>query len=141
MTSVTTNFKRSYLRTQKWASEAASPAVSLYAQLKARLQTVQDSVQETGGLLLTSTSTNGHSVGFSQPSELTALTPSRESELISELLDRWETAVEYLELAVDYTATTNDAAIFSEMMARLKPVRKYGVDLTGLRTGPVEVAP
>jgi len=116
--------------------------VSLFAVLTTREDALHDSLESTGGLLLTSTSTNGHSVGLSQPGSGYGLTQAQEVKLISQLKSVWRIACAELGFDVDYEDAANDDAIVADMLTRppLVAVRSYGMDCSQIRTGPVEVA-
>ena len=81
------------------------------------------------GTWLSSTSENGGSVGFSMLYEFSPIVAKR---LIGELFDHFETAVAKLD-ADD--SGTDDDAIFTYMMAKLRPIRRFRSDFTGSRYG------
>ena len=81
------------------------------------------------GTWLSSTSENGGSVGFSMLYEYSPVVAKR---LIGELLDNFETAVAKLGVS---EKGEDDDAIYTYMMAKLRPIRRFRSDFTGARYG------
>jgi hypothetical protein len=78
----------------------------------------------TPGTFVSSTSEGGGSVSFQM---LNQFSPMDAKRLIGELLDLFDRVVA--------SGVVGDDAIYSAMMCRLKPIRRFRQDYTGLRYG------
>lgn len=123
MGSLSTKYKRIFLRSLKWTSEENES--SLFDVLKSAARA---RVSETeSGLYLSATSANGASVNYALPSGSGDVSPTAITELCSELIDLYE-AAKY-KLGND----ASDDDLFSEMLLQLVAVRSYSTDFGGLR--------
>jgi len=125
---IATGFKRAWLRRQVQIANAASPAITIKAQLETQLETLVDAV--TTGQAISSTSGNGHSVSFSEPGK-GAPGPGAMAALVDEMLRRHDEAAEALGIGTPTAA--NNAAILAQMLAHLWPVREVRNNFSSLR--------
>lgn len=111
-------FKRSILRRIK--SSIAASGLTLREALEA--VSIEISAHAEGGYLVQSTSGAGHSNSFFVPMGMGAgLTPVTLAELYEELLDIYDAAAYALD-------SEDQDAIFSEMLDRLRGVRRVRVN-------------
>lgn len=114
--------KRAFLRTIHW--DALAKSVTLEDALKVALQ---GQIQEVAtGKVLTGATSNGTTVTFSMPGSSAGMTPQDIARMVASLFDLLESAKADLE-------SPTDAAIFAEMMERLKPIANVHMDYGGLR--------
>lgn len=110
MATISSDLKRLFLRGIQW--DAQSNGQSLYDTLvivaKAKVSEMRD------GRIIQSSGMGGASVAFTFPN---GMTPTQAAALASEMLDRYEDAVDAL------PSEPNDDQIFSAMMQRLRPMR------------------
>lgn len=123
MAQISSDLKRLFLRGIMWDVQAAGQTLlsGLIAVARAKASEIKD------GRVIQSSGLGGASVSYSFP---VGMSPVQAAALASEMMDRYETAIDSLPEAPAPT----DEQIFSAMMARLKPVR--GVirpDFTTLR--------
>jgi hypothetical protein len=132
-----TAYKRLFLRGIKW--DAGSNAGALLAALTTA---ARGSIQQTRqGRAIIGTSAAGRSVSFLLPSSGQGVTQTDIAELISELLDLYESSNTALVSAGIATPTTDQ--IYTEMLSRLVAVTEFTTDYSGMRVGygtAVEVA-
>lgn len=126
MATVATEFKRAFLRNAKWNAEEQSS--TLYAQLKAALR---GQVSGTAsGKVIIAASGNGHSVQYQVPSDFT---PQSAAELCEELITRYFSALESLELEENPTDSAYDNVVLTEMLALLEPLNEVSAEFSQLR--------
>lgn len=118
--SVRTTDKRALLRVIQWGAQSAR--TSLAVALQTALQGHVDEVG--GGKVLVGTQANGQSVSFQLPASFDAVSAMR---AVSELYDLYEQSAAALD------SGASDAAIFAEMMDRLKAVKTFQTDHRFLR--------
>ncbi len=115
--------KRAFLR-NIWEGAADSAngfRDALIAASRANIQSIE------GGYLITSHSGAGVSTQFSVP-EMGGLTPLTLAALCEELLMRFEHAAAYL--AANDLDSTNEALVYPEMLARIRPIRRVSTDFS-----------
>ena len=110
----TVSYKRLFLRSvdRDRLSSGLSLQAALLALSDARFADTKDGRQIIG------TATNGHSVEFSDPTR-GVLTPVGLAELVSDLIDRYDSAV------VELGGTPTDAQIAACMLERITRVTSY----------------
>lgn len=125
MGSVSTAIKKSIVRRAYADGLAASPARTLLQELE-RLET--EVATSISGGVVASVSGNGKSVTLSNTEALLGgYTPVTRLETLSELIDLYNLVFSQI------TPAPNDAAVKTEMMARLVPCYEMELDSTGLR--------
>lgn len=124
MASVSTNFKRLFVRSILWASQESGESFldTLRTASKARLE------GSLKGKVLIATSGNGHASTFQIPPDFT---PSDAADLVSEILDRYDEA--RAKLVADGQSSPTDQQICDEIMDKLLAIRSSGNDFRGLR--------
>lgn len=125
---VSTKFKRLFVRSLKWSAEDAGD--SLWNVLKAAAVAKIES--STSGTVLLGTSSKGHSVTLSIPGSGRGYSPTEITEAIEEIIQSYEAAKAYL--IAQGNPTPSDAQIHDEMLALMQPVTEVGSDYTELRT-------
>jgi hypothetical protein len=130
LATVSTEYKRLFLRGLKWSAE--EEGISLYAALKAAARGRLS--QTANGKVILATTGNGQSVTFSIPNEHSAFTPQAAAELCEELLTRFEAAVTATGTSAAASLDgSNDAALLTEMLALLEPITEVHSDFSELR--------
>lgn len=89
--------------------------------------------QTRTGKILTMTAANGHTTQWTIAGDIS---PLDLADVISELADRHEEAVAYLD--ANSLDETNEELIFTEIMDKLRPVKTVYNDYSKLRCGPTE---
>lgn len=124
---VSTPTKRLFLRVVK--ADAAARNLSLDSVL---LEYATAQVKATkGGVVVLSTSTNGQSFTFAPPGE--GLDPEAFTEMVSDLLDRYDTAK--ATLADGGNSTPSLDQIYDSMMAVLFPITEVRTDFSFIDYG------
>lgn len=130
MTSVSTSFKRLFVRNLLWTATADSTTVLALLQSAASSRV---SASEKGKVI-TATAGNGHSVTFEVPADFNT---TDAVELIGELVDRYYEAT--AQLSTDGNDSPTDTQIVDEILDKLRAVTSLGHDFSGLRIGRAEV--
>lgn len=126
---MTARLLKSLLRSASVAATAAAPSSTLYDILVAA--SIAQVEANKSGLLLTSTTGNGHQVQFSIPASGAWATPLEVLESYERLLELYADANAAL---VATGVTPTDAQLTSEILARLTPVKSLSAsDFTNLR--------
>lgn len=126
-----TRIRKSFLRNRyRYAVDNSQTLLQTLEDLEdAQYDAVSD------GLVLVSTSGNAHESRYRFPSGFDS---GDIMELISDLIDRYEEAEAKL-IADDEISSPTDAQIYTEMLARMKPIRDYQSDFSAIRTGPTPI--
>lgn len=130
MTSVSTSFKRLFVRNLLWTAIADSKTVLALLQSAASARITNSEK----GKVIVATAGNGHSVNFQIPSDFTS---TDAVELIGELVDRYYEAS--AKLIADGTSSPTDTQLVTEMLDKLRAVTSLGHDYSNLRLGRSEV--
>lgn len=115
MAGVSTRAKRLFLRVMRKSAQDTGDSLydTLMAVAEARVQASQS------GKVLVGHSANGHDHSWQIPSDFNV---SDASDLVSEILDRYDEASEKL-VETDDIESPTDTQIFNEMMDKLRPIR------------------
>lgn len=122
MARFTADYRQAFLR-NLWAAkdeQATTLSALLLATLRGRIESTSE------GFLVSSTSGAGHSTQFFIPQNSGGLTPQSIAELCNELINVYEDSARYLD------DSTDEDAIYAEMLSRLRPVRRVRSDFTML---------
>lgn len=121
MARFTSDYRQAFLR-NLWAAKdetASTLPTLLLATLRGKVQSTEE------GFLISSVSGAGHSTQFHIPQSISGgLTPQTLAELCNELINLYEDSARYLD------DSTDEEAIYTEMLSRLRPVRRVTHDFT-----------
>jgi hypothetical protein len=127
---VSTDYKRLFLRGIKWDAEDARPALRLEAALKAAARAQLTPTK--GGVVLTGTAGNNHSVTFSLPAAGQGASPHQIAILCEELIKLYEDSK--AALIASGVETPSDDQLLTEILDRLQPIKSLGpTSFLGLR--------